>query len=57
MLVPPLLVVFVLPVDEVMLQAGVVGLGARQRGGLHLHHTQGAVVLQHLPTAITTVQV
>ena len=46
--VPPLLIMFVLPVDEVMLQAGVVGLGARQRGGLHLHHTQGGVVLQNL---------
>ena len=53
-LVHPLLPVRVLPIDEVMLQAGVVGLGARQRGGLHLHHTQGAVVLQHLPTAVTT---
>ena len=53
----PLLSVRVLPVDEVMLQAGVVGLGARQRGGLHLHHTQPAVVLQHLPTPLTTVTV
>ena len=50
--VPPLLIVFVLPVDEVMLQAGVVGLGARQRGGLHLHHTQGGVVIQNLPTPL-----
>ena len=48
----PLLSVRVLPVDEVMLQAGVVGLGARQRGGLHLHHTQPAVVVQHLPTPL-----